>query len=65
MYVFGGNTLANSFADLWRLELEEGWLEEGGEEGREDWGKGGGLAKWEKVDVVGREVRREGGRGGL
>jgi len=60
MYVFGGNTLTESFSDVWRLELEEGWMEEGGEGGRE----GGGMARWEKVDVVGTEVRREGGREG-
>ena len=31
-----------------------------GGEGRE----GGGMARWEKVDVVGTEVRRKGGREG-
>jgi len=61
MYVFGGNTLTNSFKDVWRLELEEGWMEEGGGKGgREGGWRGGRRWMWWGQRYGGRE----GGRGG-
>lgn len=42
MYVFGGNTLENSFQDLWRLDLEVAVRD--------------GIEHWEEINILG-EVR--------